>query len=62
MSDAELAALAEVLRQRLKAERQRAIEGHWTYSLARHNDLYRDYLALKAHLRSRSPGAGEPTP
>jgi hypothetical protein len=55
---ADHAGLLARLRKALRAERQRGVNGHWTYDLARHAQLLRAYRAeatayLRATARSR---------
>jgi len=35
------------LEAQCRAERQRGLDGHWTYSLVRHQALYRELLAAR---------------
>lgn len=50
---ADHAGLLARLRKALRAERQRGVNGHWTYDLARHAQLLRAYRAeAAAYLRT----------
>ena len=51
---------AELLERKCKAERQRALAGHWSYDLPRHEEMVRQLKAARErenrnHERSTSP-------
>jgi hypothetical protein len=49
------------IRRALRAERQRGLQGHWTYDLARHAALLRAYRREQCHVDTRPTQTKEPT-